>query len=458
VRLKPGYAEAHNSLGIALAALGDPGAAAASYRRAVEIRPDYAEAQSNLGNVLKDQGKLEEAVASYRRALELKPNFADAHSNLGVALIKQGRLEEALASLEQALRVNPDHPLAHLNRGVVWLLQGDYERGLPEHEWRCKQRGIRPRPFPQPLWDGSPLEGRTILLHAEQGLGDTIQFIRYAALVKRRGGTVVAACQGALLPVLAGCPGIDALVGQDGPMPPFDVQAPLLSLPRILGTTPRTIPAEVPYLRARADLVERWQEELRSPGSFLVGITWQGNPDHREDHLRSFSLSRFEPLARIPGVRLISLQKGPAAGQVAELAGRLEVADLGDRLGDFADTAAVMRNLDLVITADSSPAHLAGALGVPVWVALPFAPDWRWMLGREDSPWYPSMRLFRQAAPGDWDGVFARMAEALERRLAAAPRSGPIAVSIGPGELEDRIAGLRVKGERSADAGERATA
>jgi hypothetical protein len=214
----------------------------------------------------------------------------------------------------------------------------------------------------------------------------------------------------------------------------------------------------VPYLEARPDLVGRWREELRPPGGFLVGIAWKGNPAHREDRLRSVGLDRFEPLARLPGVRLIGLQKGPGAEQIAELAGRLDVADLGRRLDDFVDTAAVMRNLDLVVSVDSAPAHLAGALGVPTWVALPFAPDWRWLLGREDSPWYPSMRLFRQAAPGDWDGVFARMAEALERWLAAEPRSGPIAVAIGPGELEDRIAGLRVRAERCADAGEREVA
>jgi Flp pilus assembly protein TadD len=457
--LKPDYAEAHNNLGIALAAQGRLGEAVTSYQRALHFRPDYAnalrnlgitlleqgrpdeaaasyqralrlnwnsvEAHHGLGSALRQQGKLEEALASYRRALQINPKSAEAHNGLAVVLRQQGKLDEALSGFRRALELNPGHAEGHANLARALLLRGDFERGWREYEWRWKCKGFPRLPDHRPPWDGSPLQGRTILLLAEQGLGDTFQFIRYAPEVKRRGGTVVAACQRALLSLLASAPGLDALVDRDGPWPPFDVYAPLLSLPRILGTTPDTVPAAVPYLHPVADLVASWRDELRPLGDFLIGVAWRGSPSYREDRYRSFDLAQIEPLTRLPGVRLISLQKGVGAEQVGAWAGRVPVVDLGDRLdaaGPFLDTAAIMKGLDLVVTCDTAVAHLAGALAVPAWVALGFAADWRWMLGREDSPWYPTLRLFRQARPGDWAGVFARMAEALASRRG--PSSG----------------------------------
>ena len=321
---------------------------------------------------MKDQGKLDEAVACYHRALELKPDYADAHLNLSLSS----------------------------------LLTGDFRRGWPEYQWRWKTKRWQQRDRPQPLWDGQPLQGRTILLHAEQGLGDTIQFIRYAPLVKQAGATVLVECQQPLVRLLAGCRGVDALIGRGDDLPPYDVQAPLLSLPGIFRTSLQTIPVDVPYLFADPGLIAHWRGELGPIAGARIGIAWRGNPEHRNDRTRSLSLRCFESLAGLPGIRLLSLQKGAGAEQLQEARDHFPVTDLGSRLEDFMDTAAVLANLDLVIACDTAVAHLAGALGAAVWVALPFVPDWRWLLDRSDSPWYPTMRLFRQRTPGDWAGVF----------------------------------------------------
>jgi hypothetical protein len=292
-------------------------------------------------------------------------------------------------------------------------------------------------------------------LHAEQGFGDTIHFVRYARLVKERGGRVVVGCPKALVPLVATCPGIDEAVASISSSFPFDVQAPLLSLPGILRTTLDTIPAQVPYLFPDATLVKRWQQELGSLAGFKVGIAWHGNPTHENDRHRSIPLDKFAPLARVPNIRLLSLQKGPGAEQVPALAGRFEVISLGplqEASWTFMDTAAVMMNLDLVLCVDTAPAHLAGALGRPVWVLLPAAPDWRWLLGRDDSPWYPTMRLFRQSQLGDWDEVLQRVAQALHQTCGDIPPVQPIRVEIAPGELIDKITILEIKSERISDA------
>ena len=273
----------------------------------------------------------------------------------------------------------------------------------------------------QPRWNGSDLEGRAILVYSEQGLGDTIQFIRYAPLVEQRGGKVLFECQPALMPLLANAQGIDTLLPRGGTLPSFDVQAPLLSLPGIVGTRPDTVPAAVPYLQANDKLVGRWRKELEPLRGFKIGITWQGSPTQGYDRLRSVPLTHLATLAAVPGVHLISLQKRIGTDQLRSMAGGFSVVDFGSRLdeesGAFMDTAAIMMNLDLVISSDTAVPHLAGALGVPVWLALPWVPDWRWLLEREDSPWYPTMRLFRQPRFGNWDGVFERMAEELRKLL-----------------------------------------
>jgi tetratricopeptide (TPR) repeat protein len=455
LELKPDYAEAHFNLGVALGALGKADEAVACYRRALELKPDMVEAWNNLGNiwkdqeqldeaaaayrralqlrpdypeghynlgaVCKDQGNLEEAIACNRRALELKPDYAEAYYNLGNGLKDQGKLDEAIASYGRALDLNPDYAEAHWNRSLLWLLTGDFARGWPEYEWRWRTAQVSSRTYPQPLWDGGPLAGRTILLHAEQGLGDTIQFVRYASLVKRLGATVFVECQKPLQPLLASCAGIDQLFGEGDGLPEFAVQTPLLSLPRIFQTSAASIPAGVPYLFAAPALIESWRAKLGEVRGYRIGINWQGRPKPGHWRQRSIPLRQFATLAAIPGVRLIGLQKGPGREELKQAEENIPVLDLGDEVdeaaGAFMDTAAIMMNLDLVITSDTAAAHLAGSLGVAVWLALPWAPDWRWLLDRGDSPWYPTMRLFRQRQRGDWEGVFAELKQALCERL-----------------------------------------
>jgi tetratricopeptide (TPR) repeat protein len=454
LRHRADFAEAYNTLGLALAWQGKTDAALVSYQRAVGLRPDYAEALMNLGHALGELGRLDEAVETLQKALGLCPGAAGALSNLGTVYLYQGKLEralaccreavqlhpdncsahtslglvlselgeqdEALASHEQALRLRPEDPHAHRNRSLVRLLQGDLERGWAEYEWRWRCGDLQLGYDPQRQWDGSPLEGRTLLLHAEQGLGDTLHFIRYAPLLAKRGARVLVVCQARLVRLLAGCPGIDQVLAHGDPLPPFDVYAPLLSVPRLCGTTWASIPADVPYLWADPGLVEQWRQELAARPGFKIGINWQGNPKFRLDKLRSIPLKAFAPLAEVPGVQLVSLQHG-AAAELGVVASQWPVTDLGGHLdettGAFMDTAAVMKNLDLVVTPDTVLGHLAGALGVPVWAALAKVPDWRWMLEREDTPWYPTMRLFRQEQRGEWESVFRRMAQAVEQRL-----------------------------------------
>jgi hypothetical protein len=272
--------------------------------------------------------------------------------------------------------------------------------------------------FTQPQWDGSELKGRTIFIFAEQGLGDTMQFVRYLPLVQQRGGRVVFQCQSGLKNLLSSAQGFDCLVPRDSPPPPFDIQAPLASLPGIFRTSVGSIPSGNPYLEANPQLVQHWRRELASLSGFKIGIAWQGSPTFRDDRRRSIPLACFAPLARGGSVQLINLQKGPGTDQLPTVAGSFQVHHLGNRVdeasGAFMDTAAIMKNLDLVITSDTATAHLAGALGVPVWTALPMIPDWRWLLQRDNSPWYPTMRLFRQTRPGQWPEVFERMAQEID--------------------------------------------
>jgi tetratricopeptide (TPR) repeat protein len=489
LRLKPDLADAHNNLGAAYSSLRRWDDAVASYRQAIVLRPNHAEAHSNLGNALRELGRLDEAVISLRQALQLRPDFAEAHGGLAMVLAQRDEMEDALASCDAALRLRPelataqlskgfilselgrrpealeccqkalelqpDMPDAHKNRSLIWLLEGKLAEGFTEYEWRWKCPELPERPFKEPLWDGSPLADKTILLHAEQGLGDTLQFARYASLVHERGGRVVLVCQRALIPLMKRCQGVAQVVAQGDHLPSFDTHAPLLGLPRIFGTTLESIPANIPYIEAESSMIEQWRGELSGMKGFKVGIAWQGSKTYRRDRSRSVPLAEFAPLANIPGVRLVSLQKGHGSEQIAGLGCRFEVLDLSSRLdegtGAFMDTAAVMKNLDLVITSDTAIPHLAGALGVPVWVALPSVPDWRWLLGREDSPWYPTMRLFRQPRRGDWEHVFRRIAAALAKQLGVKLPARPVNIEVAPGELIDKITILQIKDQRIHD-------
>jgi tetratricopeptide (TPR) repeat protein len=458
LQYRPNYAEAHNGLGVALGGQRRTQEAVASFRQALQLRPDYPEALTNLGQALGEQGQIDEAIRTLKRAVELRPDSAvalsnlgflylqqgdlqsalvhcseavclqpndpEAHTRLGLVHAERGELRKALAGYERALKLQPDNPHAHKNRSLIWLLQGKYRRAFAEYEWRWKCGELPVRALEQPEWDGSSLKGRTILLHAEQGLGDTLQFVRYAPLLHKRGARVVIVCQKALVPLLKGCAGLDQVVADGNPMPNFDAHAPLLSLPRLFRTTLVTVPADVPYISADPDLIEAWRRQLSGLSGFKIGIAWQGSKSYRRDWRRSVPLAEFAPLADLPGVQLVSLQKGPGSEQLQEWSSVWPVTDLSARLdeatGPFMDTAAVMKNLDLVVTPDTAIAHLAGALGVRTWVALPTVPHWPWLLEREDSPWYPSVGLFRQEREGDWSSVFRRMAQGITKVVSGA--------------------------------------
>lgn len=456
--LKPQYPDALANLGIALSEQRKHEEAAACFREALRLKPDCPTALSNFASTLLEQGKPDEALALYERAMQLDPDSAEAHHNRSHALSVHGKIDEAITGYGEALQLRPDYAAAHMGRALLLLSLGRFEEGWPEYEWRWKCKEFQTTPYAQPLWNGSPLNGRTILLHAEQGLGDTLQFIRYAPLVKERGCRVIFACPKALPQLLATCPGIDQLVPYDDPLPHFDVYAHLLSLPSLLGTTLATIPADVPYLFADPARIQHWQRELSPCRAYRIGIAWQGNPQHRSDWQRSFPLAQMAAIAQVEGVQLFSLQKIHGTEQLATAP--FAVTDLASRLdesfGPFMDLAAVMRNLDLVICPDTAIVHLAGALGVPAWLALPFQAEWRWLRNRTDSPWYPTVRLFRQEQTGDWAGVFARMARELASRAQAGRRVPSVLVEIGVGELIDKLVSLQIQQERLTDAAKRA--
>jgi hypothetical protein len=322
-----------------------------------------------------------------------------------------------MACFERALRLDPQFAEARHHRATIWLRRGDFEAGWPEYEWRWKCRNFSPFSGPQPRWDGSPLEGRTLLIQAEQGFGDTLQFVRYVPLVRKLGGSVVVQVQPPLVRLLSGCPGIEPVAPLGAPPPEFDLYTPLLSLPRIFGTTLSNIPAQESYLTADPALVDEWRQRLAGIEGFRVGIAWQGNRGYMLEGMRSIPLEHFAALAAIPNVRLISLQRHAGTEQLATVRDRFPVVDLGPHVdaaaGPFMDTAAIMKNLDLVVTSCTATPHLAGALRVPVWIALPVGSEWRWLIDREDSPWYPTMRVFRQRKVADWNEVFERIAAEL---------------------------------------------
>lgn len=417
--LDPANAEALNTQGNLRLAAGAAAEAEAAYRQALRVRPDYAEALSNLGSALRAQDRLTEAEAALRQAVSSRPGYANALANLGLVLQEQGRCDEALAACDQAITADPDHAAAHGNRAMLLLLLGRLEEGFAEYEWRWRMPGFATarRDFGCPAWAGERLDGATLLIHAEQGLGSAIQFVRYAALAAGRCTRVVLECQAPLLRLfrqsLAGPEGPVAEVVRKGdPLPLCDRHAPLMSLPHLFGTTLATVPAEIPYLAAAASDVGAWQARLMTAPPPRVGLVWSGNPRHENDRNRSLPAAALAPLVAGSAGSFFSLQVPARAQDLAALPpGR--VVDLAGNLADFADTAAAISALDLVISVDTAVAHLAGALGRPTWLLLPHIAEWRWLRERTESPWYPSLRLFRQRAPGDWDDVVGRVAAAL---------------------------------------------
>ncbi|MGD0461136.1 MAG: tetratricopeptide repeat protein [Tepidisphaeraceae bacterium] len=453
LQLKADYPEALANLASALRETKRFEEASAAARAAIQLKPDYAEAYDNLGSILFDQERCDEAVDSFRKALELKPSSAVSYNNLALALgeigqmdeairacrtavrlqgdyaggwnslgnllARQGEYEEAAAAFRRAIQLEPDYALAHWNLSFIPLLFGDFETGWTEHEWR-KRTNVesRPREFAQPEWDGGELNGRTILIHAEQGFGDTIQFVRYVPAVAARGGRVVLRCPAELAALMRHSLAIAEVVSGDD-LPNFSCHCPLLSLPAVFKTRLETVATDVPYLKSPPESAARWRGLLEGgagatrAGAIRVGLVWAGNPRRKLDRQRSLRLEQLLPLATVPGIQFYSLQKGQAAQQAPNPPGNMELIDLTAKLSDFAETAGLIENLNLVISVDTAVAHLAGAMGKPVWVLLGRVPAWRWMLDRTDSPWYPTMRLFRQPVMDDWNTPIAQLAKAL---------------------------------------------
>ncbi len=425
-RLRPDDFAIQNNLGNALWRQGRLEEAAPCYELAITLNPTSAEVWMNLGVIQADLGLGEPAVTSIERSLTLRPGWPEALDNLGTAHARMGRWSTAKDYHEQALALSPNLPEAHRNRALALLKQGDYARGWPEYEWRLACRVHEGFSSPIPRWDGRERPGGVVLLHAEQGLGDTIQFLRYAVLVKRRVGRVVLFCHRSLVNLVAGCPGVDEVHDRIEDLPAFDAHCSLLSLPAILGTTLETIPGEIPYLVIDEPTRALWRSKVEavsprfSGPTLRIGVVWQGNPLNRVDRQRSFPLAAIEPLARVAGVRLVSLQKGVGVEQITRFRERapldlLSPIDRDDR--DLVATAAAIQALDLIVAPDSGLAHLAGALGRPIWLASHQASDWRWLDGTDQTPWYPTMTLFRQTRPGDWASVFEPMAERLAGQL-----------------------------------------
>ena len=414
ISLNSNSPEAYNNRGVALRDLDQPDEALASYEKALSLQSGYAEAHNNRGNVLRDLQRPDEALASYNQALSLNPDYAEAYNNRGTAQKDLKRPDEALASYDEALSLKPDYAEAHNNRGMALLLVGRFELGWRDYEWRkLMKEPSGNRSFAKPAWLGKePIAGKTVLIHAEQGLGDTIQFCRYLPLLEKAGAKVLLLPQGPLSQLMRSLPCSAQILNADDPAATFDYHCPLLSLPLAFNTTLQTIPSQMPYLQADPERVDRWKHRLGRIG-FKIGVAWQGTSKAKVDIGRSFAVSELFGLSQLAGVRLISLQKAEGREQLDHLPAGMTVETLGEDFDEgpdaFLDSAAVMENLDLVISSDTAIAHLAGALGRPVWVALKHVPDWRWMLERPDSPWYPTMRLFRQRARGDWKGVFAEI-------------------------------------------------
>ncbi len=422
VQLRPDWYAAHIRLGDLLCSANRLDEAIEAYITAAQLDPTAADPLLNLSWAYHFAGQYEKALDAANKAVELNPSQVQTHLYLGNALYDLGNLTDAIRSYEQALRLDPQSAVAHRNLGKSLLRLGDFDRGWTEYEWRWLADGMQPpaKRFPQPVWDGTSPKGKTILLYGEQGFGDQIQFFRYAKEVQKMGARVIVQCHQRLTRLLSSGLGYDLLIGRKETPPEFDAQASFMSLPGILGTTVKTIPASTNYLSAEPSLVSHWQKILDGKSGIKVGIAWQGNPDYAGDRFRSIDLGLFEGIAKYEQVRLISLQVGQGTKLMSNCPFRDRIEDYTDQMDagkdGFVDTAAVIANLDVVISCDSSIAHLSGALGKDTWLLLNRDAEWRWFVDRDDSPWYPSVRLFRQTQLGNWKDVIERVTNALELR------------------------------------------
>ena len=416
IAIKPTVPFFHMNLGAAFHAVGRFPEAIAAFERGVQLNPNDAAAHHSLGLAHEKLYDYDRARAYYRRAVELDPKHAPSYYNLGVIAEYHGEYDESLRLLDKAIELKPDYALARTSRATDLLRREKFEEGWREYEWRWRLPQFRQDlPDPRkPIWTGDSLTGRTILLRCEQGMGDTIQFVRYASLVKERGPKkLILLSQPALTRLMKRATGVDEVVAQGAAIPSYDVQVPLLSLPRIFKTDIGTIPANVPYIAAEPDRVSAWRDKLAGDANLKVGLVWSSNPGHPLARFRTTTLSAFAPLAQIPGLTFYSLQKGEPAKQSASAPAGMKLIDRTDELTDFAETAALLENLDLVVTVDTAVAHLAGAMGKRTFTIVPFLSDFRWFRDRHDSPWYPSMRLFRLRSMYGWDEAISRAAEAL---------------------------------------------
>ncbi len=415
----PNDANAWCFLGIALHDQRQYTTAVECYRRALKLNPAFPIALNNLGNSLRYVNCVEEADQCFQKAIDLKPDYLNAYKNRGTLHVWTGEFERGLAYYEQALKINPNEAELHRNVGVIYLLQGRFAEGWREYRWRWRVGDLYRSNATIPVWNGSDLRGRRILLTAEQGLGDTLNFVRFAQALRKRGAQTLVHCQPNLLALLQNSPELGPMFPNSIAVEqPFDFQCSLIDVADVLQISADNIPSEGPYLRAASHLTDYWSQRFpKQVGTRRIGIAWQGNPDHQADVFRSVPLTSFETLADIPGVELVSLQSGHGTDQLLKWQGAKPIVQLGASVdktsGAFMDTAAIMQHLDLVITSDTSIAHLAGGLGVPTYLALNYVPDWRWMLHRADSPWYPSVKLFRQDSFGDWGSVFRKIRDDL---------------------------------------------
>jgi tetratricopeptide (TPR) repeat protein len=424
LRCRPQMVEAYNNLANAYKTRGDLDAAIENYNQVIRLKPDLAEAYYNLGSALRLKGEFQAAISHLKHALRLKPRYAVAHNNIALAFKNQGQLDAAIDHFSRALQINPHLAEAHWNRSFVYLLKGEFDKGWQDYDWRFRQarwKTLYPHRYEKPRWNGSPLPDQTLFIHDEQGLGDSLQFVRYIPAARSRCQKVIFETRRSLIPLLEGFPGIDHIIARSSrpyPDPNWDVYIPLMSLPKVMGTTLDTIPRRIPYIFADSQKANFWRQRL-SGGGVKVGIVWAGRPQHTNDRNRSCRLEQFHPISKIGGIRLIGLQKGEAAAQARHMPAGMALTNYGEEIEDFSDPAGLIENLNLVIAVDTAVAHLAGAMGKPVWVLLPFVPDWRWMVDRADSPWYPTMRLFRQTTLGDWQTVFQRVKTALMQMVDA---------------------------------------
>jgi tetratricopeptide (TPR) repeat protein len=412
----PQHPQARLGSGIAHAALGALDEAVADFDRALTLAPGHPAAYFNRGIALYDLGRYAEAVAAHDSALAAAPDHAGALLNRGRALAALNRFDDAIASYGKAQALRKDDADVHFMESLALLTLGDYRRGFEKYEWRWRRSGMpEQKSRGRPLWRGDyPLARKTVLLHAEQGFGDTIQFARYVPLLAANGAKVVLEVQPELTALMARLEGAAAVIARGTAAPPFDVHCPLGSLPLAFKTESATVPANIPYLSADNARLAKWSARIGALERPRIALAWAGNPSHLNDRNRSVPFAKLAPLLSIPA-RFVSIQRDVRGEDAVALAGDSRVTNLGAELDSFADTAALIAQCDLVIAVDTAVAHLAGAMGRPLWMLLPFAPDWRWTLDGETSPWYPTARLFRQTSLGDWDGVIARVGDALKR-------------------------------------------